>query len=414
MGVPVPGERGEAWRRRRFGRARVVVALLALAGVAAAGAVQYLRPLPRLAGHPQLPAAATVPGTSRLPWPQSGEAAVSVPGLGLLGSWGGSRPVPTASVAKVMTALLTLEAHPLAPGQQGPSLTVRPEDVTLYRADLAQGQSTLAVTAGESLTERQLLEGLLIPSGNNVATMLGRWVAGSEAAMIARANRRAAELGLAGTHFADLSGFDPGTVSTPADLIRLGETAMRDPTFAAIVRIPSVVLPYAGKVLNVDSVLGQEGLIGIKTGSDDAAGGCFLFASKALVAGRPVTIYGAVMGVPTLEAALSAGRRLARAVAAGLTVRVAVAKGEEVGFYRAPWGLESRAVAASTLSVLAWPGDTLETRLDLAPVHPPLDAHARVGTIVARLRGQVFQVAVLAEKAIAGPGFAWRLSRSSS
>lgn len=381
-------------------------------GVAAA---RYLRPVPLLKARGELASRLTVPGPApRIPWPSSGEAALMVPGLGLLGSSGPGRPVPTASVAKVMTALMTLEAHPLPPGQPGPLVKVDPADVSVYEADLAQGQSTLAVVAGESLSERQLLEGLLIPSGNNIATLLGRWVAGSEASMVARANQEAARMGLAATHFADLSGFDPGTVSTPTDLIRLGEAAMALPAFAGIVGMSSALLPVAGRVANVDSALGQDGLIGIKTGSDDPAGGCFLFVSQASVGGRPVRVFGAVLGVPTLSDALAAGRRLSRAAAAGLTVQRVVAKGQEVGLYSVPWARGARAVVDGDLALLAWRGDVLRTRLELLSVKAPLARGAAVGTVLADLRGRTFRVTVRLAAPISAPGPGWRVLRSPS
>jgi serine-type D-Ala-D-Ala carboxypeptidase (penicillin-binding protein 5/6) len=78
-------------------------------------------------------------------------------------------------------------------GVGGPQITVTPADVAVYRADAAAGQSVVAVRAGERLTERQALEGLLLPSGNNVATLLAR--SGSERAFVAKMNASARALG---------------------------------------------------------------------------------------------------------------------------------------------------------------------------------------------------------------------------
>jgi D-alanyl-D-alanine carboxypeptidase (penicillin-binding protein 5/6) len=127
----------------------------------------------------------------RLAWPRQGEAAVGVAGVGLIGSHGSGRPTPIASIAKVMTAYLVLREHPLHGGAGGPRITVTPADVAVYRADAAAGQSVVAVRAGERLTERRALEGLLLPSGNNIATLLARWDAGSERGFVAKMNARA-------------------------------------------------------------------------------------------------------------------------------------------------------------------------------------------------------------------------------
>src|SRR5207302_8896714 len=140
---------------------------------------------------------------------------------GVVATSGPEKPQPFASVAKVMTALVLLDSKPLAAGQQGPSLTVTALDVSDYAAKRDQGQSVVTVAAGEQLTEYQLLQGLLIPSGNNLADLIARWDAGSTQAFVEKMNNRAKTLGLKATTFADPSGFDPKTQTTPTDLVRL-------------------------------------------------------------------------------------------------------------------------------------------------------------------------------------------------
>lgn len=75
----------------------------------------------------------------------------------------------------------------------------------------------VAVQAGEQLTERQLLEALLIPSGNNIAWRLAAQVAGGDTVFLAEMNAEARALGMNQTIYTDPSGFDPSTVSTAAD-----------------------------------------------------------------------------------------------------------------------------------------------------------------------------------------------------
>src|SRR4051794_19043311 len=85
---------------------------------------------------------------------------------------------------------------------------------------------------GERLRLEELLYGLLLPSGNDAAMAIARYLAGSEPAFVARMNARAVELGLASTHFANSHGLDEaGHYSTPADLLKLTRVAMRNPTF---------------------------------------------------------------------------------------------------------------------------------------------------------------------------------------
>ena len=86
----------------------------------------------------------------------------------------GSTPAPIASVAKVMTAYLTLREHPLTPGGQGFAVTITPADVAEEAQRVALGESTLSVSAGERIAERQALQALLLPSANNIAALLAR------------------------------------------------------------------------------------------------------------------------------------------------------------------------------------------------------------------------------------------------
>jgi D-alanyl-D-alanine carboxypeptidase (penicillin-binding protein 5/6) len=147
---------------------------------------------------------------------------------------------------------------------------------------------------GEQLTERQLLEALLIPSGNNIARLLAAEVAGSETRFVAEMNDEAHTLGMAHTVYTDPSGFDPSTVSTAADQLRGFRQAMRFPVLAQIVSMPNVTLPVAGTLTNFNPLL-AEGYAG-KTGSDSAAAGCLAFFTHVMVGGRRLTAVGVVLG----------------------------------------------------------------------------------------------------------------------
>ena len=190
----------------------------------------------------------------------------------------------------------------------------------------------MAVRAGEQLTERQLLEALLIPSGNNIARMLAAQVAGSEARFVAEMNAEARALGMDHTIYTDPSGFDPSTVSTAADQLRVFQPAMRFPVFRQIVSMASVTLPVAGTVTNYNPLI-AEGYAG-KTGSDSAAKGCLAFFTHVTVGGRPQTAVGVVMGQgqgsdtsAILAAAGEAATQLVDSVAPAIRARTMAAPG---------------------------------------------------------------------------------------
>src|SRR5262249_34894622 len=183
-------------------------------------------------------------------------------------------------------------------GENGPSITITQTDVDDFHSRIPSGQSLVEVRLHEEITLREALEALMLPSANNIAQTLARFHSGSPAAFVDALNSTAVELGMTNTHYADTSGFDPATVSSAADQVILAEKAMQMPAFAEIVAMKSAVIPVAGTVKNYNDLLGEDGIIGIKTGSTDQAGGNLLFAARFPVAARTVTVYGAVFNQP--------------------------------------------------------------------------------------------------------------------
>ena len=230
-------------------------------------------------------------------WPADGQAAVHI-GQSQGQPGPNQHAAAIASVAKVMTAYLVLRDHPLRPGEEGPTITLTDADVADTERRRRQQESVVAVAAGEQLTERQALQALLLPSANNIAAVLARWAAGSPDRFVAQMNATARSLGMNRTRYTDPSGYDDATVSTAADQLRLVDRAMRVPVFASIVATPSATLPVAGTVRNTNRLLGYNGFVGVKTGSTDAAGGCFAFRAIRWIDGKRTTITGVVLGQP--------------------------------------------------------------------------------------------------------------------
>jgi serine-type D-Ala-D-Ala carboxypeptidase (penicillin-binding protein 5/6) len=317
-----------------------------------------------------------------------------------------------ASTAKMMTALLALEDHPLAAGQPGPPITVSPADVATFQAERNQNESVLPVATGEQLSEYQLLQGLLLPSASNYADMLARWDLGDVATFVNRMNTRAAALGMSATHYVDVSGFSPLSVSIPADLITLARTAMKQPAFAEIVGQPQATLPVAGVVHNLDTLLGQGGVVGIKTGHTDQAGGCFVVAVDLTVDGAPARLYGAVMGQPNaLAGAFSAASTLLRAVSPALHLRAVVHRNDVLATYRTAWDEAGAIVADQSVSWVLMDGTVVMRRVTLDDLPPSLPAGSRVGTLVVEAGSHRAEVPLITTTAINGPDIGWRLTR---
>jgi serine-type D-Ala-D-Ala carboxypeptidase (penicillin-binding protein 5/6) len=280
-------------------------------------------------------------------WPGAGVSAAKVTGGPLRLGPGAHRPVPIASVAKVMTAYLILRDHPLSADASGPQIVVEPSEAAAYPTEVHAGESVVPVQTGEVLTERQALEALLLPSADNVAWILARWDAGSLGAFVDRMNEVARELGMSSTHYTDPSGLAASTTSSAADQVRLGMAAMRQPALAEIASQSRAVIPVAGTVENLNKLLGEDGIVGLKTGSTSAAGGCVLLVARSNTGRRRPLIVAAVFGQPgspdtIISAALQAGHQLVLEIERNIGVppASAVASGpaREIGGQRRPRG----------------------------------------------------------------------------
>jgi len=288
-------------RRIRIRRTRVAGLLVVIATIAASYGLQLgasssstaESPIHILRGEHR-GALEALPSTV---WPAHGQAAVQV-GQSRVQAGPNQHAAAIASVAKVMTAYLVLRDHPQRLGQDGPTITLTDADVADTDRRRGQRESVVSIAAGEQLTERQALQALLLPSANNIAAVLARWDAGSAERFVARMNAAARSLGMTHTRYTDPSGYDDATVSTAADQVRIVDRAMRLPVFASIVATPSAMLPVAGTVHNTNTLLGHSGFVGVKTGSDDAAGGCFAFRAIRRIDGKRTTITGVVLGQP--------------------------------------------------------------------------------------------------------------------
>nr|WP_229897784.1 serine hydrolase [Streptomyces finlayi] len=229
-----------------------------------------------------------------LPWPGEGQAAVAVERIGDIGGTGPRRAVPIASVTKVMTAYVILKDHPLRGGQDGPTVEV---DAQAAAESHSLSESTAAVVEGQRLSQRKLLELMLLPSANNVARLLARWDAGSEARFVAKMNAAAARLGMTDTTYTGASGIEATTLSTAADQLKLAREAMKDPALRATVALRSTVVPGRTEpVRNTNELLARPGVIGLKTGSSTPAGGNLMWAAEVPEGTKRRLVYGVVLG----------------------------------------------------------------------------------------------------------------------
>jgi serine-type D-Ala-D-Ala carboxypeptidase (penicillin-binding protein 5/6) len=337
----------------------------------------------------------TVPGTVPvLPWPTQGQAFVDVVGVGELGASGpANSPAPIASITKTMTAYQVLHDHPLGPTDSGPTIQVTRELFDASRSTDGD-ESGILIQVGEQLTLREALEGMLLPSAGNMARLLADWDAGSVQAFVTRMNAQARALGMTHTTYADPAGIDAGSKSTAADQVRLGERVLQNATLASIVSEKQAHVPAAGLVTNTNHLLGQDGDVGIKTGSTSEAGGCLLFAVHTAVDSVPVTLVGAVLGQPglpwtILKNAETASRSLIEGAESALTVSTVTHSGATVAVLRQRGHADVSLTSPADVNVIGWPSLKYKVAVSDGRVLD-VDSTLLPGTVVGatRLAGQ--------------------------
>lgn len=186
--------------------------------------------------------------------------------------------MPIASIAKVMTAVVAIDnAHLDQP-------------VTIEQAILDEApprMSTAQLQAGDQIQLRDLLYGLLLPSGNDAALVIAHAVAGNTQNFVMMMNNEAHQLQLNDTHFSNPYGlYTPDDYSSAADLTRLARYAMQLTTFAQVVAEQEYVLPASSHnhryVWHTTNTLlaAYPGMNGIETGYDVLAGACMVFSAQ--------------------------------------------------------------------------------------------------------------------------------------
>ena len=409
--APRPGPRPSprVYRRRRivvFSVLAVVLALLISGGVYTANALGA--PIPSAA--PQVTDPAPVAAAAQpLALPGFGTYAVGAVGFdGLLAAGSEQQPMPMASIAKVITALVVLDAHPVAAGEGGPDIAYTEDDVDIYWDQVAQNSSVAPVVAGSTLTLRESLEAMLLPSGGNYSISIANWAFGSVDGYLTAARAWLDGHGLVNTRLVDTSGLSLEDVSTAAEIVELGKLALADPTVAEIVALPSVDVPEIGELKNSNKLLGSHGVDGIKTGTtDDAAN--LLFSADYPVGSTSVTVVGVLLGGETHAVLNEAIAALLDSVAPGFHEVSPLQANEVLAEYDTPWGDTARARTTDGATVVVWN----DTPVDVEVRADPLALASRgdeVGTAVVHAGSQEISVPLVLDASLEDPGAWWRLS----
>lgn len=185
------------------------------------------------------------------------------------------RPLPQASLTKLMTALLVAESANL-------------DQFAVVSAHAAAAKPFhIHLKVGDKIRVRDLLTGMLISSANDACLALAEHVGKTESLFVAQMNARAKALGLHNTHFENACGFDEdGHQSSVRDLVTLTHAALSQKVIAESVKQDKYILPRVGKkgikLESTNALLGKKGngVVGVKTGFTNGAGRCLIALSQ--------------------------------------------------------------------------------------------------------------------------------------
>ncbi|MGN7969601.1 D-alanyl-D-alanine carboxypeptidase [Microbacterium sp. 22296] len=395
-------------RRRRLRPATVVppVLIVLILGLYAAATLLWplnaVAPTTRVVGVQPVAAPAASPA-----WPAEGEAAIAIDGVPETLTTAATAPESIASITKVVTALVVLDRLPLAPGEQGPSYAFTQADSADYWQYRARGESSLDVPVDGSLTELQMLQGMLIASANNYAQRLASDLFGTDAEFSTAANQYLAERGIEGITIVNPTGIEEGNTATPAALIALAERALANPVIAEIVRTPELTLPGAGTFTNGNALLSDPGVIGVKTGTLDAWN--LLTAKDITVGDATIRAYAAVLGQPGPDTRNQATRDLFARIEQELQPTPSVVAGTVVGKVETRWSDDIDLVTASDATVVLWNGGAAQTSASF-DLGEATDPGTTVGTFTATGPVDADTVHVRLASEIEPPSPWWRLT----
>jgi D-alanyl-D-alanine carboxypeptidase (penicillin-binding protein 5/6) len=310
----------------------------------------------------------------------------------IVASHAAARPLPIASTTKLMTAYVALRELPL-----GKIVRAAP-----YRAEY--GESLLGLRAGQRISVRDLLYGLILRSGNDAAYELARAAAGTVPRFVRQMNRRAAALGLSDTHFANPIGLDQrGNHSSARDLATLTRQLLRIPAFAKIADSRRAVLRSVRprrRISSINELLSMAPWVnGVKTGHT--------FGARYVLVGsgrrKGVELISVVIGTWTDEERFDDSMELLRYGFSQYRRRVPIHAGEELAEPTIRWSGGSLPLrAARAVAVGLWRGQRLAVRVDApSEVEGPLRAGAPLGRATLLVSGRpAGRVALRASRAI--------------
>ncbi|CAH0255153.1 D-alanyl-D-alanine endopeptidase [Microbacterium oxydans] len=412
-------------RRRRRRRGLIITAICVVLLLAAAGGYigwALTAPVDQPAVTTQAPQAPAV-DPAVIATPLSGASAISVAGAdaylgeGASGVWSSSGtgdPLPIASISKLITALVILDRSPLASADDpGPTITFTKADHDLYDRYYVQGATIAPMPTGTSMSLRDALAAMLIPSASNYAEALSSRIFGSQSAFLGATRDWLAAHGLTGTTITEPTGISPRNTSTAADLLAIGKLAAANPAIAQIVATPSISLPGAGQLNNTNGLLGTAGITGMKTGTLGEGTVSLLYTATLDVgAAEPLAVTGVLLGGASRDSVNASVIGALDSIRSGFHQVSVATSGQEVGTISTPWGSSARLVIGQTASIFTWSDTPITLSMDIA-TPPTYQDGTVVGSVTWTAGPNTVTAPVKIEGSIDQPSEWWRLTHPS-
>lgn len=301
---------------------------------------------------------------------------------------------PTASTAKMILGLAVMKEKPFDIREEGEMIVLAEEDYDYYVRYKNNGGSVTVVKPGEEISQYDALVSVFLASSNNMADSLAIWAFGSIEKYREYATSMLEEWGITHTTIGeDASGFSESTTSTASDLSQIGEKVLKDPVLREIVGTKNYSVPVAGEITNTNGILGQNRVVGIKTGYvGDASGYCLI--SGYLEGDHIITL--ALLDAPTRQDSYNDSLKIIRKMQDLAKAARLVNAQQAVGHYDSWWTGKVEIKATSDLNELAWTG---------AEITHALKMDGDNGELVLIIQDQEFTVQVVADEYQKEPTF---------
>ena len=294
--------------------------------------------------------------------------------------------LPIASVTKVMTMLLIMEAVD--------SGKISLDDmVTVSENAMSYGGSTMFLETGEQLTVNDMLKGIAVASANDGCVAMAEHLAGSESAFVDMMNEKAKKLGMENTHFMNTNGLDEDDhYSSARDVAIMSRELMKHETIFNYTSIWMDTL-RGGKfqLANTNKLIRfYDGANGLKTGSTSKALCCLSAAAKR----NDMQLIAVVLGAPTSAERFASAKSLLDYGFANYAVNTQITAGAEVQKIAVEKGVDKEVgvVAGDSCSTLVKKGQedniTKEIKID-ETITAPIEAGQKIGTMTISRDGEV-------------------------